>query len=300
MAQTISIGATQHIDLLKARLGRALRLFEGEGLKVELEESPAGKFTFLACRVAPCGECGYTGEDARAILKHHLADVISDAILNHWEDGLLRSIIRENYYYFNDEEKKSIYNYALRHINGEGEGCRNTIHWLGRKSRIAQKVLEFLRHNDRIIIDGFIRFRLKEYVGELREAADRAVDDFLMEREYREFIQLLKYFVEIQEPRIEVVHVLIRPGGKFRLFDGKFQPVKSDYLEGFAVDLVDSEINYEDLLISALITLSPKSIILHCKDGPGPPAMLETIKSVFTGRVAECKGCHLCVAILKV
>jgi len=300
VAQIISIGATRHIDLLKARLGRELKLFEGDGLKVDLEESPAGKFTFLACRVADYGECSYTEEDTRVIFKHFLADIISDIILNHWEDGLLRDIIRESYYYFGDEEKKLIYDYALRHINREGEGCRNTIYRLSRKRRILQKLLEYLRHNDRIIIDGFIRFRLKEYINELREAADRAVDDFLMEREYREFIQLLKYFVEIQEPRVEAVHVLIRDGGNFKLFDDKMQPVKSDYLEGFIIDLVDSEINYEDLLISALITRAPKNITLHYKAGSGPKAMLETIKNVFTGRVKECKGCDLCVATLKV
>ena len=30
---------------------------------------------------------------------------------------------------------------------------------------------------------------LKDYIGELRDAAEKAVDEFLMEREYREFIQ---------------------------------------------------------------------------------------------------------------
>jgi len=300
VAQIISIGATRHIDLLKARLGRELKVFEGDGLNVDLEESPSGKFTFLACHVAGNGECSYTEGDTRVIFKRFLAEIISDIILNHWEDNLIRDIIRENYFYFGNEEKKLIYDYVLRHINREDGDCRNTIYQLSRKSRILQKVLEYLRHNDSIIIDGFIRFRLKEYISELREAADRAVDDFLMDREYREFIQLLKYFVEIQEPGIEAVHVLIKAGGNFKLFDKKMQPVKSDYLEGFIIDLADSEINYEDLLISALITMAPKNITLHCTSGAGPGAMLETIRNVFDGRVKECPGCDLCVASLKV
>lgn len=299
MTQTISIGATQHIELLKAKLDRELKLFEGDGLKVNLEESPAGKFTFLACRVADYGECSYTEKDTQVIFKHYIADIISDIILNNWEDVLLKDIIRENYYYFGDEEKELIYDYALRHINREGEESRNTIYWLSRKSRILQKVLEFLRFNNRIIIDGFIRFRLKEYIGELREATDKAVDDFLMEREYREFIHLLKYFVEIQEPKIEMVHVLIKAGGIFRIFDDNMQSIKSDYLEGFIIDLVDSEINYEDLLISALITIAPKKITLHFKIDDSQSATLETIKNVFTGRVIECSGCSLCATDLK-
>jgi len=300
MAQIISIGATQHIELLKAKLGRELKLFEGDGIKVDLEESPAGKFTFLACRVAKHGDCSYTQEDTRVIFEHYIADIISDIILNHWENILLKEIIRENYYYFGDEEKNLIYNYALRHINQEGEDSRNAIYWLSRKSKILQKLLEFLRHSNRIIIDGFIRFRLKEYMNELRDATDKAVDDFLIEREYGEFIQLLKYFVEIQEPRVEVVHVQIMAGGIFKLFDDKQQPIRSDYLEGFVIDLVDNEINYEDLLISALITIAPKRITLHYKNDGSQSATLDTIKNVFTGRVSECKGCSLCASSLKI
>lgn len=300
MAQIISIGTTQHIELLKAKLGRELKLFEGDGIKVDLEESPAGKFTFLACRVTEHGDCSYTQEDARVIFEHYIADIISDIILSHWEDILLKEIIRENYYYFGDEEKDLIYNYALRHINQEGEDSRNAIYWLSRKSKILQKLLEFLRHSNRIIIDGFIRFRLKEYMNELRDVTDKAVDDFLIEREYGEFIQLLKYFVEIQEPRVEVVHVQIMAGGIFKLFDDKQQPIRSDYLEGFIIDLVDNEINYEDLLISALITIAPKRITLHYKNDGSQSATLDTIKNVFTGRVSECKGCSLCASSLKI
>lgn len=300
MAQIISIGATQHIELLKAKLGRELKLFEGDGIKVDLEESPAGNFTFLACRVAEHGDCSYTQEDTRVIFEHYIADIISDIILSHWENILLKEIIRENYYYFGDEEKNLIYNYALRHINQEGEDSRNAIYWLNRKSKILQKLLEFLRHSNRIIIDGFIRFRLKEYMNELRDATDKAVDDFLIEREYGEFIQLLKYFVEIQEPRVEVVHVQIMAGGIFKLFDDKQQPIRSDYLEGFIIDLVDNEINYEDLLISALITIAPKRITLHYKNDGSQSATLDTIKNVFTGRVSECKGCSLCASSLKI
>lgn len=296
MAQTISIGSTQLIDLLKAKLGQELKLFNDDGFKVDLEESPAGKFTFLAFRVSESGASGSTLEEAQNIFKHYLADSISDIILNHWEDILLKDIIKENYYYFGENEKDLIYHYALQHINRDGQNSRDTLYWLRRKSRILQKLLDFLRNNNRIVIEGFIRFRLKEYIGELKEAADRAVDDFLIEREYREFVQLLKYFVDIQESKMESVHVLIRGDGVFKLFDHSMQPVSSDYLEGYIIELADNEINYEDLLISALITIAPKEITLHYKNKNSLSAPLDTIKNVFTGRVKECQGCKLCTS----
>ncbi len=285
MAQTISIGSTQLIDLLKAKMGRELRFLRDDGFQVDLEENPAGQFTFLAFSVS---------ENGASTFKHYLADSISDIILNHWEDILLKDIIRENYYYFDEDEKDLIYHYALRHINRDGQSTRDTLYWLRRKGRILQKVLDFLHSNNRIVIEGFIRFRLKEYIGELKEAADRAVDDFLIEREYREFVQLLKYFVDIQEPKIESIHVLIKGDGVFKLFDGHMRPVRSDYLEGYLINLADNEINYEDLLISALITIAPKEITLHYQDNNSQGVPLDTIKNVFTGRVKECRGCNLC------
>lgn len=294
MGQTISIGATQHVELFKAKLDSQLKLYEGEGLKVALEECPAGKFTFLSCHIAGEARRGSIDEHMQSLLRQQLAEIITDIILNNWEDVLLKDIIRENYYYFGDEEKKLIFDYSLRHINREGREAQNTLYWLSRKKRINQKIMDFLKYNNRIIVDGFIRFRLKEYLAELRDATEKAVDEFLMEREYREFIQLLQYFVEVQEPRMEIVHLLIAESGSFKLFDDKMQPVCGDYTDGFLLGMLDNELNYEDLLISALITIAPRKINIHrvCKNDH--ITTLETIRNVFTGRVSECSGCPLC------
>lgn len=300
MARAFSIGATRHINLIRDKLGRELKLFEGNGLKVKLVEQSAGKFTFLTCRLVDFGGSLYPDEDARILLKNYLAGVIADIILEYWEDYLVREIIRENYYYFAEEEKDLIYRYTLRHINREKDGSSaGSFCLVIRKSRILQKVLEYMHGNNRIILDGFIKFRLKEYISELREAADSAVDDFLMEREYREFIQLLKYFVGIQEPRYELIHVLIKPEKYFVLYDEKFQVVKRDCLEGCIIELSENEISYDDLLVSVLITLSPSRITIHYEGECGIPVAIDTIMNVFEERVTRCGGCDLCKPGLK-
>ena len=66
-------------------------------------------------------------------------------------------------------------------------------------------------------MEGFIRFRLKDYIEELKYIIDGSVDELLIDREYNEFIKLLRYFVEIQEPKVEEVHVLLE-GTKNILF----------------------------------------------------------------------------------
>lgn len=299
MVQIISIGATQHIDLLKARLGRETKPLERNGLVLNLEESPAGKLTFLNCHFTDFRRRGQAEADNQLLLKNVIAEVISDLILSHWETLLLRNIIRENYYYFAEEDKETIFSNAVLYINKNADGILRPVYWFRRKNEILHKINEFLMSNNQIVIDGFIRFRLKEYLGELKEAAEQAADEFLTEREYKEFIQLLKYFVETQEPRMAVVHVLTSPEGDFKLFDHQMQPVKSDYMAGFFVELIDGEINCEDLLVSAMVTIAPKEVVFHYTKNRVLLASLETIRSVFGDRVRECTGCSLCNPHLK-
>lgn len=292
MNQCLSIGATQHIDLLKDRLGRELRVDEGERIRIKMTENPAGNITFLSCDFNG-NLCGGRHQDEQILFKHFVADILSDIIMNQWEKALLKDIIRETYYYFNEEEKNTILQYTLDYTNGvkvyPGKMDRRD-----RKHFIIKRLVDFLEHNDSIVIDGFVRFRLKDYIHEIKEAVDQAVDEFLMEREYREFIQLLKYFVEIQESKVPLVNVLVNPRGTYKLYDEEHSPIDSEFLEGFILDVMDNEINYEDLLISALITIAPNKIVFHYGAQAKVDSTLDTIKNVFEGKVSECNGCKLC------
>jgi len=281
MSQCLSIGAAHYKELLKDTLCKELRVLKDQGLEVHMEESPVGSLTFLACSVSGC-------EQIEPVFKDQIAGVVADLITSKWKDKLLKDIIRNNYYYFDDEEKGTIYNYAQKKINYNEKSREKDRLW------ILRRLTEYLNFNSNLVIDGFIRFRLKEYVNDLYEVADQAVDDFLSEREYKEFIQLLRYFVEIQDPRAELVNVVIRPSGVFQLYDEVGRVINSDYLKDFMVEFAENEINYEDLLISALITISPKKIMVHTGNGDFPAGTLETIRQVFADRVSQCQGCSMC------
>lgn len=300
MCASFTIGATRNIDLLKSKLDTEFALLENDGIKISAEISPQGEYTFLDYNLADYGQAGYSAGETRTIFRHYIANVIADVILNDWEKTLLQDIVRENFYYFSEEEQRIIFDYALQHLNHSDEQSDDAvIYYLGRKSKILQKILDYLHGNNHITIEGFIRFRLQDYIQELRAAAEKAVDDFMLEREYKEFIRLLKYFVEIQEPRMEKVQVIVRSSGIFKLLDQQGKNISSDYLDGFIVEMGDSEINYEDLLISALITIAPNEILLHFMENAKALKTIDTIKSVFGNRVRYCSGCELCLTAKK-
>ncbi|MFZ5650020.1 MAG: putative sporulation protein YtxC [Bacillota bacterium] len=293
-ANHISIGASSNIDLVKCRLMSDLKELEGCGLQLQIEESPAGKYTFLSCRVSGQEQCLSNDEDTLDLFKNYVAEVLSDLIICKWQKNILVDIIRENYYYFGEDERKTIFQNALRYLEDYEAGESSPVIRMRKKRRILSKLREFLASYDQIVVEGFIRFRLKEYIKELQEAADKAVDDFLMDREYKEFIQLLRYFVDIQDSRTDVVNVVMKPNGSFMLYDGQEKVINSSYLEGFIFDLIENEINYEDLLISALITIAPREILFHAEKDHNNPGTLETIRNIFTNRVSVCSGCDLC------
>ena len=53
----------------------------------------------------------------------------------------------------------------------------------------------------------------------------------------------------------------------------------------------NQDIDYDDLLLSALITISPRKLILHLS---AKTEIVDTIMKVFQDRVILCKGCTLC------
>ena len=295
MTQLISIGAQEHLEYLRAKLGTEIKLLQEEGIKVELEENKAGEITFLGCNIYDYGTSDFTEENAYTIFRHYAANVVSDIIVNNWEEDLIRKIIEDNYTYFSKQEQEGIFNGATRQLNNGDENEDNFILYkISRKSKILQNLLDYLCSSDNLIIEGFIRFRLKDYLEDLNDAVNHAVDDYLLEKEYREFIRLLKYFVDIQEPRMEEVNVVLLANGSFRLLDGLGQAMNNELLDGFMVDFTENELNYEDILISSLISIAPKAITIHSQGKIKMVNIEDTVNHVFGEKVKYCKGCSTC------
>ncbi len=290
--QAITIGTAEGIEEVRQRLDQELRFLEQEGVSIRIGQRNRGKYTFLDYRV---DDVPGTPSQACALIRHSVASALSDVIVDKWEQQLIRKIIKGNYHYFSPDEQDTIVRYSGRNLaHGESAAPGAEVYRVNRKAHILHKLRDYLDSSDELVVEGFVTFRLREYLEELEEAVDRAVDDFLMEREYREFIRLLRYFVEVQEPRVDHVHVLMRPGGTFRLMDDDGSAIKSEHLEEFVTDLVESEVNYEDLLISALITLAPRRITVHACAGEEWDEPLETIQGVFDERVHVCAGARDC------
>lgn len=289
MLEPISIGMYSNSILLFERLNSELRTLQSEGIPLNIDIDKIGKFTFMDC--LPFDTEGFSEKDTFNTIKLSVANCLAEIIVEEWETIIIKKLVRQNYYYYSDDEKQVILNKAKEVLNPAG---LNMYHQHQKKEKVTRKILEYLDSHKDLIVEGFINFRLKDYQKELEESVNSAVDEFLLEKEYLEFIRLLKYFVEIQEPRIQKVQIVFKKNGRFSLLDNEDRPVKHESLDGLMVDLLEDEINYEDLLISALITLSPLELVIHKEPGVETSEAIKTIENVFGERVINCLGCKKC------
>lgn len=291
--EEIRVGTVDNVERVRDRLSFEFGFLAQQGFRVGVEETRHGEMTFFVCRLAVDSLTGRRHEELRAMFRHYLANALSDLIVNEWERSILNQLIKTNYEGFSQGERKAILSSATRSLDCRSDGRLDLFRKIERKGRVLRLILDYLAAQPEINLDGFITFRLRDYREQLGDAIGRAVDDFLMEKEYLEFISLLRYFVDSQEPKLKLVHAIILPEGGFRLMDDKGATVTREYLVESFADM-ESDVNAEDLLVSALITIAPERVILHCPASLDRLEVYDTIRSVFEGRITTCRGCHLC------
>lgn len=291
--QYLSIGVNDNAENVIQQIDKELQILKEESINYSIKEVDFEGETSVECHIED--ETSFSNKSNQyELLKYHVSNALADHVIQQYEEKLLIRIINSNYGYFNSSDKKEILRISLKIIKNDDKVFFNTLFQIRRRNMIVKKLMEYFESSSSIILDGFVNFRLKEYIKELEDIIDNAVDDFLIEREYKEFIRLLRYFVEIQDSKFNFVHVIMQYDDKYILLDENKQEITNDCIQEFITELPETEINHDDLLVSSLITLAPKSIIIHNWERFKNQKLLDTIKSVFSGKVILCSGCNIC------
>ena len=236
----------------------------------------------------------FRNEDIVYIFKHQLSELIAEHILLEWESTLVKKEIRKSGRGLSGEEQRTVYDKAVQFLNrcNENESLNLLMNY-GRKNKIAHRVLDYIHDNKLLVVEGFINFCLQDYLTEIRFAVELAMEELKNEKEYNDFVTLLRYFVDTQVPKIQEVNIMMDENGVFNMWDGKGIKIEDNYMSYYLDDMLLNEINFDDVLISILITISTRRIILHnvAELGNEP---VETIKRVFKDKIRMCSGCERC------
>jgi len=228
-----------------------------------------------------------TGDDIFVLDQY--VNVLAEYIIERYEPRMLRRILEENYRELSSLQKREILKNIELFCDDAAIGYR------ARKQSVVLSLYDYLAEDSTLLMDGFVAFRLKEYEVLLKTLAQKLVDHYLTRKEYEEFIALLKYFVNIQEARPEKIHILVSENGGYTLLDETGCDITAssfaDFVEG---EVLLTEEAYDDLLISVLITIAPKTITVHNCLAIKNHELFSTITRVFDGKVDYCSDCNLC------
>ncbi|AGB41983.1 YtxC-like family protein [Halobacteroides halobius DSM 5150] len=282
----VRIGSNNYINNLEERLYFELGFLREDGIEIEINRIVENNIVFF--------ECKYKEEEQFSIdiFREYIANALSDIIINYFESDLLDKILKNNYNYFSTEEKEIILEMAYDRLNFlVSQDNEEIISKIQRKNKVLLEIIDYLKSEDEFILEGFIRFRLKDYLAELKLAIEGAVEDYMVERENQEFIYLLKSFIDNQTTKNELVNVIKTKNGNFQLLDSNGIVLENIFLDEYILQMVDDKLHDEDLLISALISIAPKEIIIHFDK---PISIIKTLKKIFTDRISICLGCNYC------
>jgi putative sporulation protein YtxC len=277
----VSIGTMNGVDVLADYIEESLVKLRERGASVEKGFHVRGKFPYLTYRFEKV-------EREEETVPQLLAQAVARFLTEVWERDLLQRMIEKEYDYYTAEEIAFLVERGIEFLRHEIRRGKRLRH-----QELEACIADYLVHNRTLLVEGFVRFRLREFENDRYRAIEHVIDEYLMDQEYREFIQLLRYFLELQTPQYSVIHMLCEPSG-VRLVGPDGYPVQDLEWQMNSEELWENECQPDDFLVSALIHLAPSKVRIHRKLGVSLPAIADTVFDIFEQRAHLCPGCTLC------
>lgn len=227
----------------------------------------------------------YKGNNLELFLSS-ISNILVFLVLDIYENNIISKILHHDYFYFDNIEKKQILDKTK---NIYYEDIEN---FTKKENLLFNTFYHFLKENNKLYLKGFITFRLKKYIAELEKTVDNAINGYLIEKEYSEFVSLLKLYVNTEESKIDEVH-LIYNTEKPVLLDKEKNIIKTDINLLNAKYLSDITFSSLDMVLNTLLNLVPQKIYLHLMDQE-IDEFINTLKLIFEKRVYICRDCNIC------
>lgn len=217
----------------------------------------------------------------------NIANMLSYYVIDELEETLLKDIINQNYFYFDAIEKKKILDFCFDICSEDF-----TTYFDKKFSYLSEQFYLYLKDNKSIVLTGFIYFRLKKYFEILDEIVEESVNSFIIEKEYLEFISLLKLYINSQSCKTAVVHIVYFKDNPILLDESKTPIPISDEIPD-AKYLSDISFSKNDYILNTLLNLLPKKIYVHLVEH-AIDEFLNTLILIFEKRIELCSDCNIC------
>ena len=232
----------------------------------------------------------YTGNNIPLFFEE-LTNVLTDCIIQNYENLIIHSLLMLNYFYFDDVDFNAIESNSYQLLNSQTNNKLLPLEVTDRYDVLWKCVLRYITSNRSILLEGFIRFRILDYIKILDSFVDFAVNQFILNREYCEFIELLKMYINSKEPGTRLVH-LIYVNDESILLDDHKNIISLTHNNLDLHYLSDISFSSNDYALNSLLSLLPEKIIIHLISPEDE--FINTIKLIFGKAVSICSDCNIC------
>lgn len=227
----------------------------------------------------------YTGLNDLLFLDK-ISSLLSFMVIYEFEETFFKRIIFQNYFYFSFTERNKILDNCFDIMIENNDYIKEKFNIL------FSSFKQYLSEHKSIILTGFVNFRLQNYVTLLSKIVDDAVNTFIIEKEYLEFISLLKLYINSQKSETETLHLIYAKDYSILLDNNKnIIEISDDIFK--AKFLSDISFSSNDYTLNTVLTLLPKKLYIHLIDNY-MDEFINTLKLVFENRASICTDCNIC------
>ena len=228
----------------------------------------------------------YKGEN-NSLFIDKISKILSLLIIDELEEDFIYTILIENYFYFNFNERKQIMDICFD-IMAEDISFE-----YNKKFKILYNIFfDYLIENTKLYLTGFTNFRLKPYLSILDDIVTEAVNSFVIEKEDLEFVSLLKLYINSEKSNCELIHIIYSNSNTILLDKDKHIIDVSQNLLDTKI-LSDISFSTNDYTLNTLLTLLPNKIYIHLIDNY-LDEFINTLQAIFENRIHICTDCNIC------
>jgi len=222
-------------------------------------------------------------ESFDSIISTVIIPVLLKYIIKIVEVRWMKEMIRNMFYFTDEEEQRQIMSIAKSIIDGEKLELPLIKEHLPREKMIEKALKGFLTCSVSFSFESFLQFRLKEYRFRLVQYIEAAIDEYKLEQEYQNFVENLRRYVYGRESLMDTIHLVYEQDFKF--YDRNVNEISTEQLK-YMIDeqlLQVEDIDTDSLVIAPLISISPRTIYLYTDNIDY--GLIQTIQNIFLERV---------------
>lgn len=193
----------------------------------------------------------------------------------------IENILLQSFQFLSEEEFQEVKELSYQRFEQEKERFIQLV---------QSKIVKLFQISNILNLEGFSIFCLENYEQELYCLIDACLDDCWARQEYYDFLELLQYFMSIEDSRASCLYVCASPGGQYHFFNESLYDITRECLEHIELEFprhAEEEAETQnDILMDILVLLAPEKIFLYGIKFIENKNFLKTLERIFQPKIS--------------